>query len=134
MSKIPQKAKFRPDYAVVPAQPDLPFPRKSMMPGDAKQSRKWNHQMGKRYDAEFKKPLCQMLFYSQNLQTRYAFIITDAEYACLRWTLPAKSSISLAQSRPRRELGERSKAVARGVPRNDSALSGDSKISGSSGS
>lgn len=84
MSTIPENTKFRPDYAVVPSQHGLPFPRKNLMPGDTKQSGKWNRQMERSNPIEFHKPLGQMLFYSQPLQTRYAFIITDAEYACLR--------------------------------------------------
>jgi hypothetical protein len=79
-------------------------PYASRVPGETKQSMKWKSSMHDVNDEkrEYDKPLEQLLHYCYRCNTRYGYIITDAEAVFVRRTKSEEPAVPLSLTRARR--------------------------------
>ncbi|KAL8745926.1 MAG: hypothetical protein Q9190_001987 [Brigantiaea leucoxantha] len=93
---------LRPDWAGI--YYSAGFPYLNLVPGDTKQSQKWNSNMDVPASREeFKKPLRQVLTYCIEANSRYGYIITDRELYVFRRTKSPEPDFPLSTNRPQRQ-------------------------------
>ena len=105
LSHVEKDTRLRPDWAGTIHSPNPPYVNR--VPGDTKQSKKWTSTMcesgvrGQR--EEFLKPLRQALLYCIKVNSRYGYIITDAEGFFFRRTKSEEPIRPLSIYRPQRQ-------------------------------
>lgn len=105
LSTIPGDSRLGPDWAGTIHSGRTPYP--SRVPGETKQSQKWNTAMRNSTPAEqteFRRPLQQLLGYCIPLGTRYGYIITDYEAVFLRRTKSEYLPVSRSPRQSRQPL------------------------------
>lgn len=104
LSDVQDDSRLRPDWAGTENSENVPYSNR--VPGDTKQSAKWNTNMNTNtptVQEEFRKPLRQVLTYCVRLNTRYGYIITDAEAYFFRRTKSPEPASPLSTNRPQRK-------------------------------
>jgi hypothetical protein len=105
LSHIEEDPRLRPDWAGTIHSGSPPY--ENRVPGDTKQSKKWRSTMkdstSSSEQEEYWKPLRQVLLYCVRVNSRYGYIITDAEALFFRRTKSPEPSQSLSANRPRRQ-------------------------------
>ncbi len=105
LSHVEEDTRLRPDWAGTIHSPNPPYVNR--VPGDTKQSRKWTSTMRdsdvRSHQEEFLKPLRQVLLYCIKVNSRYGYIITDAEGFFFRRTKSEEPARPLSTNRPHRQ-------------------------------
>lgn len=106
LSQVEEDPRLRPDWAGTLDSGSLPY--ENRLPGDTKQSAKWKSTFKdsplKGNQEEYWKPLRQGLLYCIRLNSRYGYIISDAEALFFRRTKSPEPSQPLSTNRPRRNI------------------------------
>lgn len=98
---------YKPDWACIKRSPNAPKEKyKNLLPGDTKPGRKWSSSVINRADGHVdrmpindKRPLLQIYSYLIKNETRYGYIITEAELFVVRARLqPGESGSQQQQS------------------------------------
>ena len=128
LSDVQEDPRLRPDWAGTVHSGNVPYP--NLVPGDTKQSAKWKSNMNTpRQQEEFRKPFRQGLTYCVKLNTRYGYIVTDAEATYFRRTKSAEPASPLSTNRPQRQNIQPSQPIHSRVLSINSATSGVTAMS-----
>ncbi len=131
LSSVEEDRRLRPDWAGTVHSQGPPYVNR--VPGDTKQSKKWTSTMKdstvRGYQEEFRKPLRQALLCCTKVNSRYGYIITDAEAFFFRRTKSEEPARPLSINRPQRQYAQPSQPTHGRVTSITSVISGTSTMS-----